>query len=201
MGDVCVFVLSRCFCRSMGLFTIQVFIYVYGCLDWFSVRGSCLSLSLIGNHIQAAMFFGYFVGYCLCDVACQHSVSIVVTVGLLFCLFSVLRVFLSFIKSMYSHHAAFWSPHYDDCDTQVLGTQVLGKMHKGRLLLERGVSHSQTALAINYPSVCSLRRGSTSRSWYFILPNHYLIQWHISIVNSRYSHLKYNSSWTTHGEE
>jgi hypothetical protein len=70
--------------------------------------------------------------------------------------------------------------------------QVLGKLHEWRLLLERGVSHSQTALAINYRSVCSLRQGLTSRSWYFILPKHYLIQWHISIVNSMYSHLKYN---------
>jgi hypothetical protein len=26
-------------------------LYVYGCLDWFSIRGSCLSLSVIGNHI------------------------------------------------------------------------------------------------------------------------------------------------------
>ena len=24
---------------------------VYGCLEWFSIRGRCLSLSLIGNHI------------------------------------------------------------------------------------------------------------------------------------------------------
>ena len=49
--------------------------------------------------------------------------------------------------------------------------QVLGKLHTGRRLLERGISHSQTALVINYCSVRSLRRGYTSRSWYFPLPN------------------------------
>ena len=38
--------------------------------------------------------------------------------------------------------------------------QVLGKLHKGRLLLERGVSHSQTALAINYRSVWSPKQSS-----------------------------------------
>ena len=33
-------------CGIVGLSSI-----VYGCLEWFSIRGRCLSLSLIGNHI------------------------------------------------------------------------------------------------------------------------------------------------------
>jgi hypothetical protein len=51
---------------------------------------------------------------CLMDVACLHAVLIAVTFVLLFCLFSVLRVISSYIKSMYSHHAALWSsdPYY-----------------------------------------------------------------------------------------
>ena len=42
----------------------------------FSIRGSCLSLSLIANHIQAAIFLGYFVGYCLCLVACVSTIIV-----------------------------------------------------------------------------------------------------------------------------
>jgi hypothetical protein len=49
-----VFVLSRVFV-CLGFFGMSRgfsrCLYVYGCLDWFSIRGSCLSLSLIGNNI------------------------------------------------------------------------------------------------------------------------------------------------------
>ena len=34
-----------------GVVTSLGVLYVYGCLDWFSIRGSSLLLSLIGNHI------------------------------------------------------------------------------------------------------------------------------------------------------
>ena len=34
-----------------GVVTSLGVLYVYGYLDWFSIRGSCLSLSLIGNRI------------------------------------------------------------------------------------------------------------------------------------------------------
>ena len=37
-------------------------------------------------------------------------------VCLFVCLFGVLRVHSSYIKSMYSHQAALWSLHYDDRD-------------------------------------------------------------------------------------
>ena len=49
--------------------------YVYGFLDWFSIRVSCfVVVSLIGDHIQVAIFLGYFVGYCLCiSCLCQHQ--------------------------------------------------------------------------------------------------------------------------------
>jgi hypothetical protein len=48
-------------------------LYVYGGLLWFPIRGSCLSLSLIGDHILVAIFPFVFVGSCLCVVARQHS--------------------------------------------------------------------------------------------------------------------------------
>ena len=120
MGDVCVFCTVQGFCRFLGLFTIQVFMYVYGCLDWFSIRGSCLSLSLIGNHIQAAIFFGDFVGYCLClcVVACVCT-SIIIASRSVCCFISFVKCSSSLLKSMYSNHAALWSPPYNERDSLV----------------------------------------------------------------------------------
>ena len=45
-----VFALSRVFCTSR-VFVGLGDMYVYGGLIWFPIRGSCLSLSLIGDHI------------------------------------------------------------------------------------------------------------------------------------------------------
>jgi hypothetical protein len=59
-------------------------LYVYGCQDWFSIRGSCLSSSLIGDHISGAIFIGYFVGYCLCSCLC---LDLVYTASHSFCYF------------------------------------------------------------------------------------------------------------------
>ena len=99
------------------------------------------------------------------------------------------------LRVLTKEYLIFYSQDYTPLNSQWRTTD-LRNFTKG-LLLERGVSHSQIALAINYRSVWFLRQGSTSRSWYFLVPKHYLIQWHISIVNSKYSHLKYNSSWTS----
>ena len=86
MGDVFVFCLSRVFCMFMGLYPFQV-----QCMSVVAQIGSqleaasCLSLSLIGNHIQAAIFCGYFVGDCfLCQCLCHTGLFWLFTVRLVF---------------------------------------------------------------------------------------------------------------------
>ena len=46
-------ILVRSGCDEAGLFSfcMSLGLNVYGCLDWFPIRGSCLSLSLIGDYI------------------------------------------------------------------------------------------------------------------------------------------------------
>ena len=73
---------------------------------WFSIRGRCLSLSLIGNHIQAVIFFRSLVGVCSC-LCVLHQLG-------LFRFFHIFyfvqcsRFHLS-LKMFINNHAAFWS--------------------------------------------------------------------------------------------
>ena len=67
------------FCRSR-------YLYVYGGLIWFPIRGSCLSLSLIGDYIQVAIFHFVFVGSCSM-FSCLSALLISVTVCFVECSF------------------------------------------------------------------------------------------------------------------
>ena len=53
--DTLVFVLSMGFVLSRSLYCLgfcrSKYLYVYSGLIWLPIRGSCLSLSLIGDHI------------------------------------------------------------------------------------------------------------------------------------------------------
>ena len=51
MGFVCGVFCLGVFVRYWVCGLVGVSSIVYGCLEWFSIRGRCLSLSLIGNHI------------------------------------------------------------------------------------------------------------------------------------------------------
>ena len=88
--------------------------YVYVGLIWFPIRDSCLSLSLIGDHILVAFFLICVVGSCLCIVALVHISS---------CTFRLVVLFseFRFIKIMWnSTHAAPWSDPYDERDSCLL---------------------------------------------------------------------------------
>ena len=100
-----------------GVFCLGVFVgigivaqwdfLVYGCLEWFSIRVRCLSLSLIGSHIQAAIFFECFVGDCSCLCVCFAPVQAVRFSCYVSC-FCTVR-FSSLLKMYENYHAAFWS--------------------------------------------------------------------------------------------
>ena len=75
------FCMSRGVCKSRHM-------SVYSGLNWFPIRGSCLSLSLIGDHILVAIFPWVSVGSCLCVVACSALFYYSVTVRFVI-LFSV----------------------------------------------------------------------------------------------------------------
>ena len=51
MGFVCGVFCLGVFVRYWLCGFVGVSSIVYGCLEWFSIRGRCLSLSLIGTHI------------------------------------------------------------------------------------------------------------------------------------------------------
>ena len=84
MGELFVYLVQGVL-QIYGVVFIQVFMLVYGCLDWFSIRDRCLSLSLIGSHIQAAIFFGYFVGDCFLSLCFMHQLGLLRFSRLLFC--------------------------------------------------------------------------------------------------------------------
>ena len=53
---------------GVGILCVVFYDFVFLCFGrvWFSIRDSCLSLSLIGNHTQVALFPPFCVGSCLC---------------------------------------------------------------------------------------------------------------------------------------
>ena len=88
----------------MGLWLVGLSRKVYGCLEWFSIRGRCLSLSLIGNRSHILWVFRGWLFLSLCLFA-QDKAVWVFMLRLLFC---IVRVYL--LLNMYrNNHAAFWS--------------------------------------------------------------------------------------------
>jgi hypothetical protein len=112
-----------CFLSCLGVLyvygagTFLGILYVYGCLDWFSIRGSCLSLSLIGNHIWAAILCGYFVGDCFRVCFTTRYCFGLVFVRLLFCISLVFSVCLIKIV-MNTYQAASWSDPSSSSDEE-----------------------------------------------------------------------------------
>ena len=78
-----------------------------GVLNWFPIRNSCLSLSLIGDPILVAIFPCWFCGL-LSMCSCLSSLVLDSGTFVLFHGFSFIK------RRMYAYHAAPWSHPYDE---------------------------------------------------------------------------------------
>ena len=115
------------------MFSISLFWFV--CVYvWFPIRGSCLSLSLIGDHTEAAVYRCLWLGFILrqlsivvsdwvSHISCPFSFLGLVGSCFLFnvgtwqnCVLSFSLLFECFlkIKIMNTFHAALWSTPFDE---------------------------------------------------------------------------------------